>query len=191
MERHYFWPKMRETIAQYLLNCEICKRVKSTHHAPHGYLKPLPIPQQPWEEISMDFVSGQPTSNTYNCGLVVVDRLSKMRHLIPCHTAVDAEETEKLYLHNVRKLHGLPFHITSDRGTQFMSRFWKALCKQLKIQARMSVAYHPEIERQTERLIAGMKQYLRCYVFYKQNNWAEWLPMAEFATNNQVSSTTK
>lgn len=120
-----------------------------------------------------------------------MDRLTKMRHLIPCHTTTDAKQVAKLFLHNVWKLHGLPTHVTSDRGTQFTAKFWKTLCQQLKIEARMSTAYHPETDGQTERINAIMEQYLRAYVSYQQNDWSEWLPMAEFAANNQISETTK
>lgn len=106
-------------------------------------------------------------------------------------TTIDAEETATLYLHRVWKLHGLPSHITSGRGIQFMSRFWKARSKQLKIQSNMSTAYHPETDRKTERLNTVMEQYLRCYVSCQLDDWADWQPMAEFAANNQVSITTK
>lgn len=81
---------MRETIVRYLWNCEVCKFSKITHYAYHRYSNPLLIPQGPWDKFSRDFVSGLPTSNVYDCVLVVVDRLLKMRHLILCQTTVDA-----------------------------------------------------------------------------------------------------
>lgn len=113
-----------------------------------------------------------------------------MRHLIPCHTSVHAEQTAFLYLQHVWKQHGQPNYITSDRGTQFTSKFCLALYEQLKFQARMSMAYHPETDSQTKRLNAVIEQYLRCYVSYQQEDWADRLPMAEFAANNQVSTAT-
>lgn len=90
-----------------------------------------------------------------------------MRQLIPSDTFVDGERTAQLYLQNIGELHRLPTHITLDRETQFTSMFWKSLCQQLKIEARMSTAYHSETDGDTERLNAVMEQYLRCYVSYQ------------------------
>ena len=191
ISRDYFWPQMRKYISQYVRNCHTCHRSKSSNHAKFGVLRPLPIPQQPWQEVSMDFVTGLPTSENYDAILVIVDRLTKMRHLIPCTTKTSAEDVAQLYLSQIWKLHGLPTHITSDRGTQFTATFWKELCRQLGIKARMSTAFHPETDGQTERFNAVMEQYLRSYISYQQDDWVKWLPMAEFAANNQVSATTQ
>ena len=191
VSREYYWPSMRKYVAQYVRNCHTCQRSKQNNHAKFGVLRPLPIAQQPWQEVSMDFVTGLPESEGFNAVMVVVDRLTKLRHLIPCTTTTSSEDVAKLYLRNVWKLHGLPKYITSDRGTQFTAKFWKELCKHLGINARMSTAFHPETDGQTERLNAVMEQYLRCYISYQQDDWAHWLPMAEFAANNQVSATTK
>ncbi|KAI0995439.1 Transposon Tf2-9 polyprotein [Podosphaera aphanis] len=189
--RDYFWPSMRKYIARYVRNCHSCRRSKPNQQAKQGVLRPLPIARQPWQEISMDFVTGLPLSEGYDAIMVVVDRLTKMRHLIPCHTTVNSKDVAILYLNNVWKIHGLPTHVTSDRGTQFTANFWKNLCKHLGIQARMSTAFHPETDGQTERFNAVMEQYLRSYISYQQDDWVQWLPMAEFAANNQVSSSTK
>lgn len=98
----------------------------------------------------MDFVTGLPLSNNYDAILVVIDRLTKMKHLIPCNNTIGSEELAKLYLHHVWKLQGLPNSIISDRGTQFTSNFQKHLYLKLKIKTRLSSAFHPEIDRQTE-----------------------------------------
>ncbi|KAI0993448.1 hypothetical protein K3495_g14736, partial [Podosphaera aphanis] len=191
VSREYFWPHMRKYVTQYVRNCHTCQRSKPSNHAKFGVLRPLPIAEQPWQEVSMDFVTGLPKSEDFDAIMVVVDRLTKMRHLIPCTTTTSSSDVAKLYLRNIWKLHGLPTHITSDRGTQFTAKFWKELCKYLKIEARMSTAFHPETDGQTERFNAVMEQYLRSYVSYQQDDWAHWLPMAEFAANNQVSSSTQ
>lgn len=114
-----------------------------------------------------------------------------MRHLIPCDTSVDAEQTANMYLQYVWKLHRLPTNIRSECGTQFTSKFPKSLCQQLKIEARISSAYHPETDDRTERLNTIMDQYLRCYISYEQEDGTRWLPMAEFAANNHESATTE
>ncbi|KAI0992280.1 hypothetical protein K3495_g15906, partial [Podosphaera aphanis] len=182
---------MRDYIAKYVRNCHTCQRSKPNNHGKFGVLRPLPIAQQPWQEVSMDFVTGLPVSKGCDAILVVVDRLSKMRHLIACKITTTSEDLAELYLQHVWKLHGLPTHITSDRGTQFTAHFWKNLCKHLNIEARMSTAFHPETDGQTERFNAVMEQYLRSYVSYQQDDWVKWLPMAEFAANNHISTSTQ
>ncbi|KAH0602478.1 uncharacterized protein H6S33_008817 [Morchella sextelata] len=152
-------------------NCHPCQRTKPNTHGKLGVLRPLPIPEQPWQEVSMDFVTGLPESEEYNVIMVVVDRLTKMQHLLPYNTTVNSEDVAQLYLRNIWKLHGLLIHVTSDCGMQFTARFWRALCKHFGIEARMSTAFHPETDGQSERLNA--------------------LSMAEFSTNNQVSASTK
>ncbi|KAH0608772.1 uncharacterized protein H6S33_001000, partial [Morchella sextelata] len=174
ISRDYYWPL-----------------IKPNTHGKLGVLRPLPIPEQPWQEVSMDFITGLPESEGYDAIMVVVDRLTKMRHLLPCNTTVNSEDLAQLYLRNIWKLHGLPTHVTSDRGTQFTAKFCRARCKHLDIEARMYTAFQPETDGQTERLNAVMEQYLRGYVSYKQDDGVKWLPMAEFSANNQVSASTK
>ncbi|KAH0608780.1 uncharacterized protein H6S33_001008 [Morchella sextelata] len=173
ISRDYYWPLMRNYIARYVRNCHTCQRSKPNTHGKLGVLRPLPIPEQPWQEVSMDFVTGLLVSEGYDAIIVVVDRLTKMRHLLSCNTTVNSEDIAQLYLRYIWKLYGLPTHVTSDRGTQFTAKFWRALCKHLDIEARMSTAFHPETDGQTERLNAIMEQYL------------------EFSANNQVSASTK
>jgi hypothetical protein len=134
----YYWPKMRDTIAQYVRNCHECKQAKPVHHKTQGVLRPLPIHNRSKEELSMDFVTRLSESNGFNAVIVIVDRLTKQRHLVPCHTTANAEDVAKIYLREVWKQHALPTHITSHRGTQFVATFWKYLCQILSISPRIS-----------------------------------------------------
>jgi hypothetical protein len=138
----------------------------------------------------MDFVVGLPWSEGYNAIWVVIDRLTKGRHLIPCRNNVDSGDLADMFLQHVFRLHGLPSTIVSDRGPQFASGFWGRLCDRLGIDRRLSTAFHPETDGQTERANAVMEQYLRAHVNYLQDDWAKWLPLAEFAVNNQSSEST-
>jgi transposase InsO family protein len=141
-------------------------------------------------EISIDFVTGLPDSNGYNAILVVVDRLTKMRNLIPTIKECDAAALADLFIDYVWKLHGLPETIVSERGTQFTLDFWKSLCSLLEISPRYSTAFHPQTDGQMERINAVIEQYLRVYLSYQQDDWSRFLPLAEFASNNNVSETT-
>jgi hypothetical protein len=109
---------------------------------------------------------------------------------VPCSTTVDAKELANLFVTNIFRLHGLPDSIISDRGPQFASQFWKYLCNSLHIEPRLSTAFHPETDGHTKRTNSVMEQYLRAYVNYQQDNWAQYLPLAEFTANNHVSETT-
>jgi hypothetical protein len=127
--RNYTWPKMPTDVDHYTHNCHTCQCTKPSRHAPFGVLRPLPILDRPWQDISMDFVTGLPWSNGCDAIWVVVDHLTKERHLVPCRTDIDAKELANLFIAHIFQLHGLPLTIISDRGPQFAALFWKNLCR--------------------------------------------------------------
>jgi len=103
---------------------------------------------------------------------------------------ITAQGVAKISWDQVFKDVGLPQKVISDRGPQFVSRFIKELCSQLGIERNPSTAYHPQTDGQTERVNQELEQYLRLYCNYRQNNWAEWLSIAEFSYNNQIHFST-
>jgi hypothetical protein len=187
--RDFWWPKMRHWITEYVKSCD-CARFKSSRHKPFGLLQPLPIPKRPWSSISTDFIVELPPSKGFTAIAVWVCRLTKMAHFVPCSTSVTAEDTAKIFIHQVYRLHGLPEDIVSDRGTQFVSRFWTKLCNSLNIKRNLSTSFHPQSDGQTERVNQVLEQYLRCYASWHQDNWSDLLPLAEFAYNNSVHRST-
>jgi hypothetical protein len=128
LERQYYWKDMRKQVDQYVRNCHSCQRSRTSRHATFGVLRPLPVPETPWEVFSMDFVVGLPECEGFDAVLVVVDRLSKMRHFIPCHMTIDVVRLAKLFLREEVHLHGLPKTIISDREPQFARTFWGQIC---------------------------------------------------------------
>jgi len=190
VSRDYWWPKMRHTIARYVRNCDTCARIKPARHAPYGLLKPLKVPWRRWSSVSLDLITGLPLSQGFDALLVVVECLSKMAHYIPTTTTVDSKGIAKLFFDNVFRLHGIPDSVVSDRGTQFVSEFIRALTSLIGIKQKVSTAFHPQTDGQTERVNAIAEQYLRAYCNYQQDNWSELLTMAEFAYNNTLSATT-
>lgn len=191
LSREYYWPGMYRYVEQWTQNCHTCRRITPSREARQGILRPLPVPERSWQDISMDFITHLPPSHGYDAILVVVDRLTKMKHFITCKGTCNAEEVARLYAYNVWKLHGLPQTIVSDRGPQFVAQFWEHLTRRLQITNLLSTAYHPETDGQTERTNAVLEQYLRAYVSYLQDDWSEWLPLAEFAANSARSETTR
>jgi hypothetical protein len=94
---HLFWPRMRRYVERFVARCTTSEKAKSRLNA-HGLYLPLPVPNAPWKDISMDFVLGLPRSRK-GCDsvFVVVDRFSKMEHIIPCHKIDDAQGIADLF----------------------------------------------------------------------------------------------
>jgi len=128
LDQKYNSKEMRTVVDWFVRNCHDCQRSQSSRHLTFGVLWPLPVPDEPWEDISMDCVVGLPECEGFDAILVVVDRLSKMRHFIPCHPTIDALGLVELFLREVVRIHGLPLTIISDRGPQFASAFWQQMC---------------------------------------------------------------
>jgi len=190
LSREYYWKGMSSFVRRWVRNCYTCRRTKSFRIGYQGHLQPLPVPQKAWLDISMDFIVGLPESEGFDAIWVVVDRLTKMRHYIPCHSTDGSEELARLFVKYIARYHGLPETIVSDRGPQFISDFWKHITARWKTSARLSTAYHPETDGQTERINAILEDHLRSYVAYLQDDWVEWLPLAEFSANSLPSETT-
>ena len=139
----------------------------------------------------MDFIEQLPNSSGFTAILVVVDRLSKQALFIPTHNTITSPELAKLFLLHVFSKHGVPAYITSDRGSEFVSHFFQSLGKALNMHLHFTSGYHAEGDGQTERTNQTLEQYLWVYCNYQQDNWAELLPLAEFAYNNAPSATTR
>jgi hypothetical protein len=191
ISRDFWWPQMWKSVKDYVTTCDICSHSKVPRHQLYGLLRPLSIPKKPWSSISMDFITDLLSSKAFDSIFVVVDRLTKMAHFMPCNKTVTSEETARLFMDNIYKYHGLPDDIISDRGSQFTSKFWQSLFKILKVKIKLSSAYHPQIDGQTERINQVLEQYLHCTINYHQDNWTELLPLAEFAYNNTIQGSTQ
>jgi hypothetical protein len=134
----------------------------------------------------MDFITDLPSSKAFDSIFVVVDRLTKMAHFVPCNKTVTGEETARLFMDNIYKYHGLHDDIIYDRGSQFNSKFWQLLFKIFKIKIKLSFAYYLQTDGQTERVNKILEQYICCTINYHQDNWTELLPLAKFAYNNTI-----
>jgi hypothetical protein len=191
VSRNYWWPNMTRFIASYVRGCDRCNRTKTFPKRPLGKLTPNQIPTKPWQIITVDLITGLPDSHGYNSIMVVVDRLSKLIHVAPTTDKVTSEGIARLFRDHVWKLHGLPEQVISDRGPQFVSTFMRELNKLLGIRTTPSTAYHPQTDGQTERVNQEIEQYLRLFVNYRQDDWVEWLPLAEFSHNNRIQASTR
>src|SRR6266536_2958901 len=129
----------------------------------------------------MDFKSMPKDKAGYDNVFVVIDRLSKQAVSIPCHKTITAEDMAWLYIVFIYRYFGPPASIVSDRGPQFVSKFWEEFCRILGIKLKLSTAFHPQTDRQTEIINQYLDQRLRPFVNYYQDNWSEMLPIMDYA----------
>ncbi len=194
ISRHFYWTGMRDTTERYIRNCHTCKRSKAVRDRYSGLLKSLSISKISWRNIIMNFVTELSQSDEKNAILVIVNRMIKMRHFIACYAEdeeTSVEETAKLLINHVWKLHDLSESIVSDRDPQFVSMMWDSLCRSLKIKAKLFIAFHSKTNDQSEIANKKMKRYLRIYCNYQQDDWIAWLSMTEYAFNAAVSASSE
>src|SRR5258705_6939620 len=168
----------------------VCIHSKANRHKLYGFLKQLPIPPQPWESISMDFIEQLPASEGHMAILVIVDHLTKQSLFIPTHDSIDSPELAQLFLTHMFSKHSMPSHITSDWGSEFVSHFFRSLGKLLQMELHFTSGYHLEGDGQTECLNQVLEQYLQAYMNYQQDDWSSLIPLAEFTYNNATNETT-
>lgn len=187
--RQYFWPGMAKDIRRFVENCDGCYRNKAWRNRRQGFLKPLPIPDRIWTEISMDFITELPISEGCTNMIVVTDRLSK-GVVADGLEAIDAESVAKWFIKRYLPYHFLPSAIVSDRGTQFTSAFWKRICDLLRMKRRLSTAFSPETDGSTERANEVIETILRQYVNWNQSDWLTWLPIVVSSICGRNSAST-
>ncbi|KAL4311911.1 hypothetical protein GQ457_01G020430 [Hibiscus cannabinus] len=191
LKEHLFWPNMRRDVERFCERCVTCKKAKSKV-SPHGLYLPLPIPDSPWIDISMDFVLGLPRTRTGRDSIfVVVDRFSKMAHFIACHKTDDAVNVANLFFREIVRLHGIPRLIVSDRDVKFLSHFWRTLWSKIGTKLMFSTTFHPQTDGQTEVVNRVLSTLLRSIIKKNIKTWEDCLPHVDFAYNHAVHSATK
>lgn len=190
IQRNFTFPQMKQKVTTYIKQCLKCQQNKAERHAKYGHIQFIDPPEKPWDEITMDFITklpgsvDEPTGNRYDSIFVVVDRLTKYTHFIPYNEDYTVQSLAIIFLDRIVRYHGIPKAIISDRDKLFTSAFWKTLIATLGIKLKLSTAFHPTTDGQTERMNQTLEVYLRHYVNHAQDNWVSLLPMAQVALNN-------
>jgi len=123
----YFWPSLHTDIQQFCKSYVTCIQSKPQHHKLYRSLKQLPIPEWPWNSISMDFIEKLPLSSGFDTILVIVNQLTKQAIFIPVHDTITSANLACLFVLHVFSKHGIPSHVISDRGSEFVSNFFQSL----------------------------------------------------------------
>jgi hypothetical protein len=140
----------------------------------------------------MDFIVKLPqTPRGYDTVFTVVDLLTKQVHFIPMKESSSARDVAALFFNNIVRHHGLPKAIVSDRDRRFVSQFWQTLFQSCGTELRMSTAYHPQSDGQTERMNRTLEEALRSYVGHDQTTWDDYLVPLEIAINSTQAGSTK
>ena len=184
---------MSSFIRHFVAGCALCQQMKVNTHPTIPALSPLPSTcSHPFQQISVDLITGLPPSASFDSLLVVVDHgLSKGVILTPCNKNIDAKGVAKLFFKNVFLHFGLHDALISDRGPQFASAFAMELARILGYDLKLSTTYHPQTDGETERVNQEIEIYLRLFCQGQPDKWSNLIPMVEFAHNSATHSSTQ
>lgn len=144
---------------------------------PYGLLQPLPIPNQVWDDVAMDFITGLPILFCHTIIVVVIDRLSKYANFMALKFDYTSKQMAEDFIRNIVKFPRVPKSIVSDKDKVFTSKFWQHL---FQLQGS---AYHPQSDGKYEALNKSLEMYLRCFTFHNPKMWYKTLAWVEFWYN--------
>lgn len=156
-----FWPNMRESVWRFIRNCDVCGRTTVWGEARAGFLRPLPVPERIGSDLTIDFVTDLAVSGDCTNILVITDRLSKDIVVFGANL-IAAEICANLFVDRYYTYVGFPKYLSSDRGCDWMSHFWRAFCRLTGITQRLTTAYHPQ-SNASERVNQELYKYLRAF----------------------------
>ena len=187
------WKGMKADVERYIAGCHDCLSSKKDKTKKQGQHNPLETPGRPFQAIALDFVTGFPesedpaTGQSYDMVMTVIDLFTKYAKFIPCRTTMDAEQLAFLMNKEIFSDHGIPDSIVSDRDKLFTSKFFKGWTDSIGAKQRMSTAFHPETDGQTERMNQTLEVYLRIFASENKHKWVQLLPNAMAAINSSYS----
>ena len=189
--RSFYWINMKESVEAYVKSCDRCQRAKRRTTAQAGTPVPYAIPEQPFEVVAMDMKDKLPlTQNGHNAAWVVIDKLTRRAHIIPCHNTCTSSDLAQMFFDNVVRHWGVPHKIISDRDPRMTAEFWSELWKLVGTKLNMSTADHPQTDGSAERYIGTMMGMVRAFAHKNAKDWDMYIGALEFAYNDSVHSST-
>ena len=200
--RKYYWSNsnkknaffdIKQLIREYCELCVVCKRNKASKHKLYENLQFLFISEFRWADFTMNFVTKFSINRDWNKTvydfiLVVINRFTKIIHYVSITKTIFAKNLTEIFMRKIIKLHNIFASVITDRNTIFTSKFYSTLIYCLKIKHKLSTIFHSQIDDQTKKLNAFIKQYLRIYVNFEQNDWVTLLLITEFVYNNSINA---
>ena len=170
--RKYYWPTLRRDVEDYVRGCNVCLASKAVQHKPYSDLQSLSIRIHRWNDLWMDFVMGLPIltdwkGDSYDSILVIVDQPTKMVHYKPIKVTIDALGLAEVIINVVVRHHGLPDSIITNQGSLFTLKFWSSLYYFVGIKRKLSTAFHPQTDGQTERQNSTIEAYLQAFINFE------------------------
>ncbi|KAK1627668.1 hypothetical protein QYE76_001983 [Lolium multiflorum] len=184
----FYIPGDGALVRDWVRACVTCQRNKTETLRPAGLLQPLDVPSQVWADISMDFIEGLPKVGGKSVILTVVDRFSKYAHFIALGHPYTAASVARAFFDGIVRLHGFPSSIVSDRDPVFTGHVWRDLFGLAGVKLRMSTAFHPQTDGQSEVVNKIIAMYLRCITGDRPRAWVDWLAWAEYCYNTSYHS---
>jgi hypothetical protein len=190
LAQHYYWGNMTSDVHSYVTKCPVCQRMKPTRQ-PKPPIQPLEVPSRPFDRITLDWMTiGCTTKEGYDSVLCVVDKFTKWAIVIACDKHMSTSGLIDLLYKNVFSWVGLPNSIVGDRDTRLTAGEMRALCRGLCLKLKLSVAYHPQTDGQTEQFNSTLLQMLRCFVGKYHTDWPQHIPALLYAYHNTVHTAT-
>ncbi len=190
ISRIYYFFKMRKQVENIIRNCNVCIWMKHSQHKSYELLKSFSTSDCAWKSIALNFIvklsksKERVTKTTYDFILMITDKLIKYEYFLSYKKATFTKDLTYTFLRMIVANHDLSDEIILNRNKLFTSKFWKSLVNQLKIHHKLSTTYHLQTNEQMKRMNQTLKQYLRCYINYRQNDWVQLLSVAQLTFNS-------
>lgn len=172
MAERFVWHRMSSDVKQWCRDCMACQSSKVQSHV-KSKVQHIPIPDAPFRHVHIDIVGPLPVSGGFSHLLTVMDRYSRWPEVFPLQSTTSAVCAQQFLLGWVAR-YGLPVHISSDRGPQFISSLWEHMAQTLGIKVRRTTAYNPEANGLLERWHRSLKSSLRARL--NSPAWIQQLP---------------
>lgn len=183
LRQDFFVEHDRCLVRELVGSCLTCQRNQTEIVQPAGLLQPLDVPTHVWSDIALDFIEGLPRVHGKSVILTVVDRFSKSAHFIALSHPYTVASVAKAFFDNIVRLHSFPNSIVSDRDPVFTGNVWRDIFKLAGVKLRMSTAFHPQMDGQSEAVNKIIAMYLRCVTGNRPRSWLDWLLWAEYCYN--------